>query len=163
MSLCKPKLTVHRLGLRRLNEQNVRGLALRPDNNAFRKLAAYDEATARQALADPCAYSCQKLIPQLGRFGNPKQSWDWRVSFGPESVLGGVPTGHTTAGQARNASGSTAAHTASEPRSRMGTAPKASGSKNATNPHPTAGQGLGSRKCLSSDSDSENVPNSNCH
>ncbi|KAL8789007.1 MAG: hypothetical protein Q9195_007027 [Heterodermia aff. obscurata] len=73
---------------RGLNEQNVRGLALRPDLDAFRKLTAYNETTAMQALADPCAYSCQKLIPQLGGFGNPPQAWDWRVSFGPASVLG---------------------------------------------------------------------------
>ena len=140
------KLTLHSLGLQRLNQQTVRGLALRPDDNAFRKLTAYNEATAIQALADPCAYSCQKLIPQLGGFGNPQQLWDWRVSFGPASVLGGVATGNTTAGQAPVASGSNSAGlTGSAPTVR--TAPKASGSKTATSQQPTAGRGLGSRKC----------------
>ncbi|CAF9913914.1 MAG: hypothetical protein HETSPECPRED_001693 [Heterodermia speciosa] len=132
-------LVARGLGLRRLNEQNVRGLALRPDHDAFRKLAAYDEATAIQALAGPCAYSCQKLIPQLGALGNPKQSWDWRVSFGPESVLGGV---HTAGHAPPNTSGSTAGYTASsEPR--IG---KTSRSKAAASPQPTAaGQGFGSQ------------------
>ena len=115
-------LTVYyRLGLGRLNEKTVRGLALRPNYKDFYQEPEYKEAKAIAALADPCDYSCQKLIPQLGALGTPKQPWNWQVSFGRQSVLA------TTTGTAP---------------------PQASGSGNAGVSHPeaAAGKGFGVRK-----------------
>ena len=81
----------------------LRGPALRP--RFFRDVPKYDESVSSKSLADPCARSCQLLIPQLRGFGKSPQKWDWEVSFGIAALQKEIPQG-PTAGQASIATGS---------------------------------------------------------
>ena len=85
------RLAGHRLGLGKLNVKTVRGPALRP--RFFRNVPKYDESVSSKSLADPCARSCQLLIPQLGGFGKSPQKWDWEVSYGIAALQKEIPQG----------------------------------------------------------------------
>lgn len=93
------------LGKAIINEKTVKGLALRPRSigskkvSKFQELTKYDEVAAAENLADPCAVSCQFLIPQLGTLqGGP--AWKWQDIFDVSKLQEEINPGSSKAAKA---------------------------------------------------------------